>query len=943
MITKITKRHVIVLSFIICHLSFCVAQTKDSIQTDPFLTQAIDIGADKVLTLKESTAAVSVITTRDTDRRSAKNIGNSILGQGLGLISLQGSGRYAQQNPTFYVRGLQTLSSSTNTPLILIDGIERDVTTITPEEVESVSILKDAAAVALYGYKGANGAILVTTKRGKANSSSIKVTYDHLFNSIARKPKFVDAYTYGLAMNEARANDGLGSRYSQNELNALRDGTYPSLYPNVNWVDETFRDHAMTNKYNIEFRGGASKFRYYAMLDLISDKGFIKNFNGNEGYSTQDKYVKGNMRMNLDIDLTPTTLVKVNVLGVLSETSRPGSAADLWDMVYTVPSAAFPIKTESGAWGGSNTWSGELNPVAQSTGAAYYKNHTRSLLADMAIHQNLSGWIKGLGASIRVGYDNVANIYEDHSKTYVYGVEVPSWPTGAATPTSKSSTFGADSPMGDEAKVNTYSRRLHFDGGFNYQKTLDRHSIYTQLKWDYEYEDPEGVNNTVYRQNFTLWTHYGFDKRYFVDLALVESASSRLAPGTKWNFSPTLSAAWVISNEKFMKSARWMNFLKLRASAGLINADYLPGDGVWSYYAQQYSTSGTMYPFDSGWNSEFGTTSLGQMATASPGHEKAYKYNIGIDAKLFGSLDVTFDLYKQHRTDIWVSASGKYSTALGMTAPYENAGVVDSQGLELGLDYNKTFGLVGLNVGGNLTLTSNEIKEQLEEPRLYGNLVQTGNPVGQIYGLEAIGFFRDEADIAASPTQTFSTVKPGDIKYRDVNGDDIINGNDVTAIGNNGTVPSVYYNFHFGAEWKGFGLYAMLQGVGKYTANLNTKSMYWPLVGNTTISQYAYDNRWTTENTDAKFPRLSSQSNANNYRNSTLWLASRSFLKLRDLEVYYKLPISVLEKTKIISGAKIYVRGVDLLCFDSIEENDPEALGVYPVNRSVALGLSITF
>ena len=332
------QKYLFILTLLVVMVKPMAAQT-DTIQTDAFIGQTIDIGADQILTIEESTAAVSVITGRDTDRRSAKNIGNSILGQGNGLISLQGNGRYASQNPTFYVRGLQTLNGN-NTPLILIDGIERDITTITPEEVETVSILKDAAAVALYGYKGTNGAILVTTKRGKV----IKVTYDHLFNSIKEKPKFVDAYTYGLAINEARANDGMGARYSQQELNALRDGTYPYLYPNVNWVDETFRDHAMTNKYNIEFRGGNDKFRYYAMLDLISDKGFVKNFDNNDGYSTQDKYVKGNMRMNLDIDLTPTTLVKVNVLGVLSETSRPGQQADLWDMVYTLPAAAFPVK-----------------------------------------------------------------------------------------------------------------------------------------------------------------------------------------------------------------------------------------------------------------------------------------------------------------------------------------------------------------------------------------------------------------------------------------------------------------------------------------------------------------------------------------------------------------------------------------------------------------------
>ena len=896
---------------------------------------------DKELAPEEQTAAVSVIKADKTDRRSAKNIGNSILGEGNGLISLQNGGRYAAQNPTFYVRGLQT--SSNNSPLILVDGIERDITSIAPEEVENVTILKDAAAVALYGYKGTNGAINIITKRGKYESRSIKVTYDHLFNTIANKPKFVDAYTYGMAINEARINDGLSARYSTQELNALRDGTKPYLYPNVNWVDETFRNTAMTNKYNIEFRGGAKKFRYYTMIDLISDKGFVKNANENDGYSTQDKYVKGNLRMNLDIDLTETTAIRVNLLGVLQETSRPGSQADLWDMVYTVPAAAFPVKDANGVWAGNDTWAGTSNPVAQSIGAAYYKNHSRSLMFDVTLKQDLGMFVKGLGAQVRVGYDNTSNLYEDHSKTYVYSVNAPSWADGDAEPTVKTAKYGTDSTMGTGAAVNTYSRRLHTDLGLNYDRTFGKHSIYSQLKWDYEYEDPNGINNTIYRQNFSWFTHYGYNSRYFVDLALVESGSSRLAPNTKWSFSPTLSAAWVISKEQFMQQAEWVNYLKLRASAGIINADYLPGDDVWTYYAQQYATSGGVYPFDSSWNSSFGRTYLGQMATANPGHEKAYKYNVGIDAKLFGALDVTFDYWMQQRKDIWVSSAGKYSAVLGMDAPYENAGRVDSHGFELGLDYTKNFGAVSFNLGGNLMYTKNKIKEMLEEPRLYDNLIQTGNPYGQIYGLEAIGFFKDEADIAASPAQNFSTVKPGDIKYRDVNGDNIIDANDKVAIGHSTTCPEIYYNFHIGAEWKGLGFYAMFQGTGNYSAILNTKSMYWPLVGNTNISQYAYDNRWTPENQNAKLPRLSSESNANNYQTSTLWLADRSFLKLRNVEVYYNLPKSLLEKTKIVNGAKLYVRGIDLLCFDHIDESDPEAYGINPVNKSVALGLSVTF
>ncbi|MDE6172250.1 MAG: TonB-dependent receptor, partial [Bacteroides sp.] len=333
----------------------------------------------------------------------------------------------------------------------------------------------------------------------------------------------------------------------------------------------------------------------------------------------------------------------------------------------------------------------------------------------------------------------------------------------------------------------------------------------------------------------------------------------------------------------------------------------------------------------------------GRMATANPRHEKAYKYNVGVDTKLFGSLDVTLDFWKEHRTDIWVTSEGKYSAILGMDTPYENAGIVDSKGIEVGLDYNKKLGQVDFNIGGNFSLNKNEIKEMLEEPRQYANLVQTGNPYKQTYGLEAIGFFKDEADIAASPKQTFSTVKPGDIKYRDVNGDNIIDSNDEVAIGYSTTYPEIYYTLHLGAEWKGLGFYAMFQGTGNYSAVLNTKSMYWPLINNTNISQYAYDNRWTPQNQNAKFPRLSSQSNKNNYQTSTLWLADRSFFKLRNLEVYYKLPASWLKKTKFMNAAKLYVRGIDLFSFDHIDENDPEAYGVSQMTKSVALGLSVTF
>ena len=910
----------------------------------PAMAQQVDsveIGANRAFSIDESTAAVSIIKNSELNKRTAKDIGNAMLGQGLGLISKQASGNYASANPTFYVRGLQSLSNSN--PLILVDGIEREIKNITPEEVESVTILKDAAAVALYGYKGTNGAILITTKRGLANTNQVTFTYDHSFNFMARKPEFADAYIYANAMNEARQNDGLPAMYSSEALNAIQNGTMPYSYPNVNWVDEVFRDQGVTNRYNLEFRGGKNKFRYFTLLSLVSDKGFIDNTNLNDGYSTQNKYVRGNLRINLDAEITKTTKMRANILGVLAESSRPGNSTNLWDLVYSVPSAAFPIKNENGLWGGNATWSGEKNPVAQAVGAAYSKNHTRSLFADLTLDQDLSSVTEGLSATARIAYDNQANIYENHSKTYEYGMAVPGlWQNGQ--PTITQFTGGKESAMGSDADTNDYAHRFHFNVGLNYDRSFGNHSLYTQLRWDYDNEELIGVSQTVFRQDLSWYTHYGYMNRYFADLALVYSGSSRLAPDTKWSLSPTLSLAWLISNEDFMKDVNWMNRLKLRASAGIINADYLPEDN-WTYYLQNYDTGSGTYNFTSNYNAGgVGGTTLGRLATMNPGHEKAYKYNVGLDARLFGALDVTIDGFYQHRTDIWVESDGKYTDIVGYDKPFENAGIVNSWGFELGADYTKTMGELTLNIGANLNMNHSKIVEQLEVPKLYDNLITTNHRLGQIFGLEAIGFFKDESDIANSPTQVFSTVRPGDIKYRDVNGDNKIDENDLLAIGYNTICPELFYNIHLGAEYKGFGFYAMFQGAGRYSAILNTKSQYWPLIGNTTISLEAYNNRWTTDNQDAKYPRLSSESNANNYQTSTLWLADRSYLKLRDLEVYYNLPKALMEKTKFMNAAKIYVRGTDLFCSDNIKVTDPENYGATnPMTKSIVAGLALTF
>nr|MBP7471640.1 SusC/RagA family TonB-linked outer membrane protein [Prevotella sp.] len=940
-----SKTNIILLSLLAGCSMPALAQQDSIITGNPFVDQVIEVGANKNFTRRNSTAAVTVIQNKDVNKRSSKNIGNSIIGQGgNGLVSIQNAGTYYNANPTFYVRGLQSLSSSS--PLILVDGIERDIDLIDPTEVESVEILKDAAATAIYGYKGINGAIAITTKRGKYNSKEIKVNYDHLINYQINRPKFINSQTYSSAMNEALSNEGSAAKYTDQEIAAFGSGAYSNLYPNVNWVDETFRHHGITNKVSAEFTGGTNKFRYYSMVNLLSDKGFIKNFTDDNGNNTQDKYVKGNLRINLDVDLTPSTTLKVNALGVLGEMSQPGNQTNLWGLVYSLPSAAFPVKnSETGLWGGSVTWAGTNNPVANTAGAAYYKIHERALYGDLTLNQDLGAFLKGLSATLRIGYDTYSTVYENHSKTYAYSYYTGTdWSTGSPVGTGIT-TGGQYGTQSQDANTNAYTRRLTFNSGLNYEHYFPHnHYWYSSLRWDYEYENTTGVNTTVYRQTASWLNHYEYLKRYIMELSLVAAGSSRLAPGTKWCVSPTLSGALVLSEFNGIKDLKWLDFWKLRASYGRLNADYLPGDNVWTYYTQSYSTDGVTYPFNSGYDSSFGRTTLGQMATSNPSHEKSDKFNLGMDASLFKGLNVEMDVYYQHRSDIWVSGDGAYGSIIGFTAPYVNKGEVNSWGYEASVDYSHKFGQVMFNIGSTFSLNKNNVSEQAEEPRAYSNLVTTNSPLNSIWGLKAIGLFQSEEEIANSPTQTYSTVYPGDIKYEDINNDGKIDDNDKVKIGHSTVAPEIYYTFHLGAEYKGIGIDAMFQGVGRYSAILNTTGYYWGLISNRTLSQYVYDNRWTPSNPNAEFPRLSSSSNANNYQTSSFWLRDRSFFKLRNLEVYYNFSKSLLSKTGFLNGAKVYVRGNDLFTLDHLDTVDAESYGATsPLNRSLVFGASLTF
>lgn len=905
--------------------------------------QAVNYGYGPEQTLAESTGAVSIVQADRIDNRSSYTFGNSMYGNAVGLTTMQSTGTLWDQIPSMHIRGMKSLNGNVGI-LVVVDGLERDdayqvLNYLTPEEVESVSVLRDAAAVALYGYKGVNGVLNIVTKRGKYNTREISFSYDHGFITQNRRPEMADAYTYAKAYNEALTNDGRSARYSQQELNAYKTGQYPYYYPNVDWWDETLRDRGNTDIATISFRGGGSKLRYFTMLNLHNGRGFYKNTNHPDGYSTQEKYSKANLRSNLDITLTPTTLLKVNLMGMLEEFSRPGLNSDnLYTKLYTTPANAFPIKNENGVYGGSATWDGWYNLVALAQGRGYSKGHSLGMWADATLKQDLSALTPGLSASIRIGYDNLASYWEDHTRTFKYeSPTVVGWENGAPV-LGDPYTGGSDSELSGSSKLDWQYRSFNFVANVDWTRQFGDHKVSTMLMYKYKYNSNANVNSTFYYVDWSWYTHYGYKDRYFADLALVTSASNRLDHSGKWHVSPTLGLAWNITGEEFMKDLAWIDFLKLRGSVGILNTDNIPYNGYW----YQSMGGGGGYPINDnyGYGSSWAETT---MAATDGTTEKAYKYNVGVDATLFGGLNLQADAWFEHRKDIWVSSTYGNSAVLGASSSYANAGVVDSKGLEFGASYTKRLGEFRLNVGGTYTISKNTIKEQMEEPRLYDYLRRTGQSVGQIFALQAVGFFYDQNDIDASPYQTFGDVKPGDIKYKDQNGDNVIDSNDFVAMGYNSSVPEIYYSLNLGLEWRGIGFNVDFQGVDHYSVWTTLTGLYRPMVNGATLSNYYYENRWTPENTAAKYPRLTTESNDNNNQSSSVWLKNGAFLKLRNAEVYYNFPKELISQIGM-SRAKLYVRGIDLFCWDHLDKKiDPEALNGIPTNRSINIGLQVGF
>ena len=895
-------------------------------------SRKVDLGYGVEVSEFLTTAASYTITAEELSHTSAISLADALYGKLPGLTALQNTGFKGEENrgASFNIRGVQTTGETAI--LILVDGVERPIDRIPVEEVESVTVLRDAAAVAMYGHEGINGVLLVKTKRGQADSGfHFKAGASHKIQFDPKRADMVSAYDYAQALNIARMNDGNTATYTEAELQKFKDGSDPFVYPNVNWKNEVFKNTAGETNAFVSMYGGADKVEYYTLLDYTDARGLYKN-PSQGAWNSQLMYSKANIRANVDFQVTQTTRVKTNILAIFMETNGVPNvnSNDAWWHLYKVPALAFPIKTQGGVWGGSQTY-GDFNLIAKATGTGFTKTHQRQIWADMTLEQDLDFLLDGLKFYVGGSYDNASNTIENRTKGYQYGWN---YYTGGNM---------AEVVMGTVEDKLVFNNYVDFqwrigtvNAGLKYATRFGNGDNFAaNANYNMKSEIRDERNNTWYRANWNLALHYDHADRFVADLVLAANGSNRSYPA-KWAFSPTLGLGWIFANNP----TGALSYGKVRLSGGIQHTDYVPESGLW---LAAWDASHGQFWYGSSFNGTWGAF-LSQFPTSDFRQEAAYKANFGTDLRFGDCLDFSLDAFYQQRRNILVSAASLNSAVVGIQSSYDDKGRVASYGVEAGLRFAKTFdGGFNLYFGANASAVKSQILEWIESPA-YPNLSVIGGPADAARGLIATGFFLTQDEIDNSPLQEFGQVKVGDIKYKDVNGDGVINENDYVAMDYGSAFPALNYGFSLGMEYKGFGINASFQGAAGQVKNLMYVDGVWgALSDNRNLSQEYYDHCFDVMGANALYPRLSTTNVANNAQNSTIWFRTVNWFKLRDCEVYYKLPASLLRHIKF-TDAKIFVQGQNLLSFGNIAALDAENLNTgYPVMKAVTMGLSFVF
>lgn len=916
-----------------------------------------------------------------------RNLRNGIAGQIAGVIAVQRSGEPGNDASAFYIRGQSSYMGGTS-PLVLVDGIPRSMDDIDVDEIESFTVLKDAAATAVYGAEGANGVVLITSKRGKAQKTTVSMTAQYSIVVPTRMPELMNSYDYMKLYNEAVWNEkgnplieNFKPDVSEDVLEKYRTGADLDLFPNANWMD-LLSNQTESSRYTVNFRGGSDRTQFFVSGSYYQENGIFKS-NPIEQYDANIGLQRFNLRSNVDMTLTPTTRMAVDISGQYLRKNTPGYGSDaIFSMISHFPTHLVPMYYSDGTASDHNSPDAALrnNPYNMINNSGYSKQWKAFLQSKVTLTQQLDFITKGLLAKASVSFDadfqaSVNRSKKAHTFFASERDEEGMLVKRSLDDGSVLGNPGAGTPSG--------SKNIYLEGSLNYSNIFaEKHNVTGLLL--YMQKESQYQNNTgslrmlPYRkQSVVARLTYGFDDRYMAEASFGATGSENFASGHRWGIFPAVGAAWFVSHERFMKGVEnYISKLKLRTSYGITGNDQI-NDGSRFVYRESLSSGAGGYPlgFIPGANGgeANGGTQIIENTFAVPGltWEMEKKVNIGLDLGLFrGRVDLSVDYFSNRRSDILLKRETVSSATGFINNVYQNFGVTTNKGIEATLILKQKIGQVDLSARGNLTFARNKIVEKDEVAQKYSWMAETGQRIGQpkLYLAERL-YTPDDFDITVDPatgSQTFNlkgdlpkpsgNVAPGDIKYKDLNEDDIIDTYDQTYNNNlYSTVPEVVYGFGLNAEWKGFFVGVFFQGVANTSANLLATT------GNFIPFFYGRDNssgraealnRWTADdpyNQDVLFPRIRSsvKSTDSNFQPSTWWYRNAGFLRLKNVEVGYDFDKKLIRKMGM-KNLRIFLQGSNIALWDHIKYWDPELGGAssgakYPICGTYTAGLEVTF
>lgn len=877
------------------------------------------------------TGSVATISADKLVNRTSANVTNMLAGQMPGVTIIQNTGQPGADAGVLRVRGLGTMGDAS--AMVVVDGVESTMSSVDPNDIENISILKDAAASAIYGVRAANGVILITTKKGTKGRAV--VSYDGYvgWQSASRMPKYLDSYNYAVLMNEAYTNDGLKGPYDETALRKFKDGSDPDFYPNSDWLGTLLSESGLFNNHHLSIKGGGDKVTYSLAFNYHDKDGLIVNTN----------YNKFNVRANIDAQINKRLKLSTNMAVYRSNMTAPaGGISNLMHYAFR-ETPVTPIQLSNGHYA---LFKNEHNSVAYAREGGTYKETRSNFQGNVGMELDIIDGLKlrGIAASTFNLTDNPT-----HVNTMTF------YQAGSDTPVKQTTN--------SIKEYDIKSMELNLQAYLDYNKTFGKHTIGAMIGYSQIYKQTRYLQ--AYRKNLpnsnsldqinagevtgqsTYGTeieyalrsvfgrvNYAFDDRYLLEANLRYDGTSRFPKNNRFGAFPSFSIGWRISEEDFFK-AKWVDNLKLRASWGLLgNQETVNSDNSSNYYPYQNT-----YVF--GYDYSFGNTLTPGISISSPmanqniTWEKTDQWNVGVDAAFLGNkLTFSADWFRKETRDILLQLPVPHT--LGVSAPMQNAGVVRNTGIELQLGHNNRINDWTYSVGANFSYVTTKIID-LKGGDTPGQSV--GDPLWTYYGYVCDGIFQNEDEIKNHPRQTMGTPVPGDLKYRNLNDDDVIDSKDRQVLGS--YFPKINFGLNLSVQYKDFDLSALLQGAADVKSAPVAEIRYAFYNGGKVTEQHL--NRWTPDNPNATYPRLS-MSDSKNRVTSSFWMQDASYAKLRNLQVGYSLPKSLISKYGI-SRLRVYCSIDNLFMISGFDGVDPEAISgnYYPLTRNYSFGLNITF